>query len=183
MKRNIVIVSIVIVLGAFLTSCDEDTYVSASDEENILDEQEPLGLVTNYGVPLYPYLKVNKTGDYFRRIFLDSITYVNYESENGLPDGSLIVMETWSNGSQSSVFYRTKVNGEWLNGSFAPSSPDFSAPSEIVSCNSCHMTAENTDYTYTLPRIAMALENGAMEIMECDVPPLTPCDLEAYAAN
>ncbi|WKN42616.1 cytochrome P460 family protein [Tunicatimonas pelagia] len=143
-----------------------------------------LTLTDRYGPPIYFYAQVDKRGDYFRRMFMDTASFRVAATTGQIPDGALIAMETWANeSSQSSVFYRTKRGDGWLSGSFSPTRPDFSDAVDINSCRNCHQTAQTTDFTFTRPLMQRAARENQVQFIECDRGPTEPCDLEVYLGN
>ncbi|WP_088889678.1 hypothetical protein [Leptolyngbya ohadii] len=97
-----------------------------------------------------------------------------------LPDGTLIVMETWySPENLGAVFVKQKRNGEWQYGSFSLDRPNcqmrFSG-----SCHSCHAPFPETDFTLTEPLLEAALQTRQVQTAHCDRPGRTPCNPEAY---
>ncbi|MGD1891930.1 MAG: cytochrome P460 family protein [Cyclobacteriaceae bacterium] len=193
------LVSVSCFVGAALTACDDnddsvaptvnpptDTTVhdsSVLDEAIRLDSLD-LTMTERYGSPMYFYAQVDKSGDYFRRMFMDTTSFTVAAATGEIPDGAIIAMETWANESnQSTVFYRAKQDGQWLNGSFSPNRPDFSDAIDINSCRNCHQTASTTDFTFTRPLIQRSVRENTVQFIECDRGPTGPCDLEVYLGN
>ena len=140
-----------------------------------------LNFTSRYGVAMYQYAQVNKRGDYFRRMFIDSSSVATFLQNGEIPEGTTIAMETWfGESSQSSIFFRTKRNDVWLSGSFSPSSPNLGSAISINSCNNCHNIAESRDFTFTRPLIARSFLENEIQFVECDRGPTGPCDLNTY---
>jgi hypothetical protein len=91
-------------------------------------------------------------------------------------------METWFGPDQSTVYVRRKQNGAWLSGSFSPGSPNF-AVAPNASCNNCHARAAVTDMTFTRPLLEKALQRQRLQVIACNEPSFTPCDLPVYQGN
>ncbi len=155
---------------------DIDSTDSVGSNESSLD----LTLTNRYGIAMYQYAQVDKNGNYFRRMFMDTSSFFVTANTGEIPDQAIIAMETWFGDNQSTVFYRTKNKGAWLSGSFGSSSPDFSNPRSINSCNNCHRIAESTDFSFTRPLISRAFQENEIQFIECDMGPTGPCDLETY---
>ncbi len=140
---------------------------------------------TRYGRPLVFFAQVDKAGEYFRRMFIDSASFAQMRRHassriDSVPIGALLVMETWgSETSQSTVFIRQKTLRGWENAAFAPSIPNFTLGT-ISGCNSCHEAARITDNTFTLPLLRRVASGGAIQRIECNQGPTTPCDLSVY---
>lgn len=142
----------------------------------------PTDTVQRYGRQWIFYVQVDKAGDYFRRMFIEPAVATQVGPNGELPEGALLLMETWFGENQSTVFIRQKRNGQWLSGSFAPDAPNFAVTLQN-SCNNCHRRTEATDLTYTRPLLLRALQRGAFQRIECDQPGFTPCDLAVYQGN
>jgi hypothetical protein len=143
---------------------------------------ETVAAGNRYGQNLLFYAQVDKAGNYFRRMFIDSLSAQAVRQTGELPENALLVMETWFGNDQSTVFMRQKRNGQWLSGSFSPASPNFSvAPG--ASCNNCHARASVTDLTFTRPLLQKALQRGQVQVIACNEPSFTPCDLSIYQGN
>lgn len=173
---------------AAIMACSDDSGAmpGIDDMEDVLTDVPGMDsletrFTEKYGVPMYFYAQINKRGDYFRRMFIDTTALQAILSTSEIPGNALIAMETWFGESNpSTVFFRTKRTGEWLSGSFGPSTPDFGSARSINSCNNCHNTAQATDFTFTQPLIARSLQENAVQFIECDMGPTGPCDLATY---
>lgn len=55
---------------------------------------DTLGYLRKYGRTWIYYAEVDKAGDYFRRMFLDSVSVARLRQTGILPDNALIAMET-----------------------------------------------------------------------------------------
>lgn len=142
----------------------------------------PTDTVQRYGRQWLFYAQVDKAGDYLRRMFIEPAVAAQVGRNGELPDGTLLLMETWFGENQSTVFIRQKRNGQWLSGSFAPDSPAFTVGLQ-TSCNNCHQRAESTDLTFTRPLLLRSIQQRAFQRIECDQPSFTPCDLSVYQGN
>lgn len=132
-----------------------------------------------YGKKLVYYAQVNKAGDYFRRMLIDSASAVRVRQTGTLPENALLVLETWFGSQQSTVYGRQKVAGEWHSTSFSPTQPNYMVSLES-SCNGCHATARQTDAAFTLPLLQKSLARNAVQTIECNQSSFTPCDLSVY---
>ena len=184
--------SVLCFTGAVIMACssddspldvEDDLMEDALVDEIVMLDSMEIELTEKYGVPMYFYAQVNKRGDYFRRMFIDTTSLRTVIATSEIPENALIAMETWFGSGPSTVFFRTKRSGEWLSGSFSPSNPDFSNPVSINSCNNCHNTAQSTDFTFTRPLIARSLEENEVQLIECDRGPTGPCDLAIYLGD
>ncbi|MBD1210760.1 MAG: hypothetical protein H9535_20210 [Ignavibacteria bacterium] len=140
-----------------------------------------------YGRTFVPFAQVDKANGYFRRIFVDSLTYSRMKAENltpsDVPTGALILMETWfGSQSQGTVFVRQRTQQGWADGSFSPSSPNFLV-SPNSSCQSCHQAASPTDNMFTQPLLIKAIQRNKLQRIQCDRGQTTPCDLSVYQGN
>lgn len=142
----------------------------------------PTDTVQRYGRQWIFYAQVDKAGDYFRRMFVEPAVAAQVGRNGELPDGALLLMETWFGENQSTVFIRQKRSGQWLSSSFAPDDPNFTVTLQN-SCNTCHARTSATDFTYTRPLLLRAIQRGAFQRIECDQPSFTPCDLSVYQGN
>ncbi|MEM6319362.1 MAG: hypothetical protein AAF960_16945 [Bacteroidota bacterium] len=143
-----------------------------------LEEITPI-MIEKYGRTWLAYAQVDKRGNYFRRMFLE-ITDSDYLTKDGeLPNGALIAMETWFGDDQSTVYLRQLVDGEWLSGSFSPTSPNYSLDVSR-SCDNCHASANSQQATFTRSLIRPAFTEGTVQIVECDESSFTPCELSVY---
>jgi hypothetical protein len=168
-----------VIFSAFV-SCRHD--VAAPTTESPMGTSSDSLHQDKYGRKLVFYAEVDKAGDYFRRMLIDSASAAAVASSGSLPANALLYLETWFGANQSTVYIRQKVNGRWLSNSFSPSSPDYNVVL-TNSCNNCHATASVTDDTYTLPLLRKALQRKSVQRIICDQPSFTPCDLQVYQGN
>lgn len=137
--------------------------------------------VSKYGRAWVFYAQVNKAGNYFRRMYIDTLSARQLSHTGALPENTLIAMETWFGSAQSTVYIRQK-GGQWLSGSFGPGSPTYQLALQ-ASCNGCHSRAAATDFTFTKPLIQKALRQNKVQQITCSEPSFTPCDLAVYQGN
>lgn len=151
----------------------------------VIPEQEVTDgdlFIQKYGKSIYHYAEVDKAGDYYRRMFIDSSSAIIAKNTGEIPEGAILFLETWFGDSQSTVYIRQKINGEWQSNSFIPSSPDYNV-TITESCNSCHAGASVTDNTYTQPLLLKSLAANSVQKIVCDQPSFTPCSLDIYQGN
>ncbi len=192
MKKILVIMSpIIYTLSASfnLSGCSKPEEIVIADKENsggnIPDSTGSLDsniYISKYGKGLVYYAEVDKAGNYFRRMFIDSASARIAANTGVLPSEALLVLETWFGSDQSTVYIRQKKENEWHSNSFSPSNPIYQV-SLTASCNSCHATASVTDDAFTLPLLKKALARGAVQKITCKQPSFTPCDLSVYQGN
>lgn len=145
-----------------------------------LSEPTPLQPQNKYGRQLVHYATVSRTDGSFRQMFVDEATIGSIQPGEPLPDGTLIVMETWYSAENvGTVFVKQKQSGEWQYGSFNPTQPDYQMGFSN-SCHSCHAPFPETDFTLTKPLLEAALETQNRQSAVCDRPGRTPCDPETY---
>lgn len=143
----------------------------------------PLQVETKYDRSLAHYATVSRNDGSFRQMFVESNAIATIQREEPLPDGTLIVMETWySPENLGTVFVKQKHNGEWQYGSFSPDRPDYQM-SFSGSCHSCHAPFPDTDFTLTKPLLKAALQTRRVQAAYCDRAGRTPCDPEVYHPN
>lgn len=144
-----------------------------------------------YDRRLVHYATVSRSDGSFRQMFIDEnsipggMAGPNAVVQPGevLPDGTLIVMETWySPENIGTVFVKQKQDGEWQYGSFSPDRPDYQL-SFSGSCHSCHAPFPDTDFTLTKPLLEAALKTQQVQTAFCDRPGRTPCEPEIYIPN
>ena len=138
-----------------------------------------LAPVTKYGKELVPFAMVAKTGDYSRRMFIDATSSRRFAQTGHLPEGAVLVLETWFGRELSTVYVRQRVGDGFRASSFPPTAPNFATTSDAV-CEGCHSRAHATEDTFTLPLLRKALERGAVQAIVCPKPSFTPCDLSVY---
>ncbi|MCU0445734.1 MAG: hypothetical protein MUE85_12545 [Microscillaceae bacterium] len=134
-----------------------------------------------YGRRWFYYAQVNKSGDYFRRMFIDSVSAQIVKNTGNIPENALFAMETWFGAGQSTVYIRQKKL-QWQSGSFSPNNPDY-AVSLNLSCNNCHNRASVSDQTFTKPLLVKALQRNQVQVIECNQSSFNPCDLSVYQGN
>ncbi|GAB3641276.1 hypothetical protein [Spirosoma arcticum] len=71
----------------------------------------PTDTIQRYGRQWVFYAQVDKADDYFRRMFIEPAVAAQIGPNGDLPDGALLLMETWFGANQSTVFIRQKRNG------------------------------------------------------------------------
>ena len=118
-----------------------------------------------------------------RQMYANSIAMNAAKENNPLPDGSVIVMETYSaiadaNGRLTptrlnNVFIREKQsgfgrehsetlrNGNWKYAWYSPTGSKVS--SSESSCLSCHTRVRNRDYVFTLPDLVTAAQTNELQ--------------------
>ncbi|MBD2000868.1 cytochrome P460 family protein [Leptolyngbya sp. FACHB-541] len=146
---------------------------------------------SKYDRTLAHYATVSRSDGSFRQMFVNEeaipkgATEPNASIQPGepLPDGTLIVMETWySPENLGTVFVKQKQNGEWQYGSFSPDRPDYQMRFS-GSCHSCHTPFPEADFTLTKPLLEAALQTRQVQTAYCDRAGRTPCDPQAYIPN
>jgi hypothetical protein len=177
MQKYLGVCIFIFYLGVVHLSCTSQTSENPSPEIPPLSNQ----FIQKYGRSWYFYAQVNKSGDYFRRIFIDSVSAQTVRNTGETPSNALFAMETWFGNEQSTVFIRQKQTN-WQGGSFSPASPNY-ALSLQISCNNCHSRAASTDQTFTKPLLIKALQRNQLQIIECDMTSFNPCDLSVYQGN
>ncbi|MBD3886158.1 cytochrome P460 family protein [Phormidium tenue FACHB-886] len=129
------------------------------------------------------YATVSRSDGSFRQMFVDSDSIAAIRPGEPLPDGTLMVMETWySPEDLGTVFVKQKQNGEWQYGSFSPDRPDYQMRFS-GSCHSCHAPFPDTDFTFTKPLLEAALQTRQLQSAYCDRGGRTPCNPEVYSPN
>ena len=133
-----------------------------------------------YDRRLVHYATVSRSDGSFRQMFIDQNSIAAFQPRERLPNGTLIVMETWySPENVGTVFIKQKQDSEWRYGSFNPDRPNYQM-SFSGSCHSCHAPFPDTDFTLTKPLLAAALKTQRVQTAYCDRAGRTPCAPEAY---
>jgi hypothetical protein len=136
-----------------------------------------------YGKRLVYFARVNKGGDYHRRVYIDSASAQLAVQLGKIPANALLVQETWEDGVKTDVFIRVKKkDGQYTSGSFSPGAPDFSTSND-GGCNGCHTAANSTDVTFTAPLLPKALLRKSTQVVKCNAPTFNPCDLTVYKGD
>jgi hypothetical protein len=136
---------------------------------------------SKYDRSLAHYATVSRNDGSFRQMFVNEEAIVVIEPGEPLPDGTLIVMETWySPENLGTVFVKQKQNGEWQYDSFSPDRPNYQQMRFSNSCHSCHAPFPETDFTLTKPLLEAALQTRQVQTAYCDRAGRTPCDPQAY---
>lgn len=90
---------------------------------------------SKYNLNLAHYATVSRSDGSFRQMFVNEEAIAAIQPEEPLPDGTLLVMETWySPENLGTVFVKQKQNGEWQYGSFSPDRPNY----QMQFSGSCH---------------------------------------------
>lgn len=140
----------------------------------------PLQIQAKYDRQLAHYATVARADGSFRQMFIEQPVIDRIQPGTPLPDGTLIVMETWySPTNVGTVFVKQKQNGDWQYGSFSPGQPNYQMRSG-GSCHSCHAPFPETDFTLTKPLLDAALKTQRVQTSVCDRPGRTPCEAESY---
>lgn len=138
---------------------------------------------SKYDRPLAHYATVSRSDGSFRQMFVNEEAIAFIQPGEPLPDGTLLVMETWySPENLGTVFVKQKQNGEWQYGSFSPNRPDYQMGFS-GSCHSCHAPFPETDFTLTKPLLEAALQARQVQTAYCDRAGRTPCDPTSYIPN
>ncbi|MBD3887346.1 cytochrome P460 family protein [Phormidium tenue FACHB-886] len=138
---------------------------------------------SKYDRTLTHYATVSRSDGSFRQMFVNQEATASIQSGKPLPDGTLLVMESWySPENLGTVFIKQKQNGEWQYGSFSPDRPNYQMRFS-GSCHSCHAPFSDTDFTLTKPLLEAALQSRQVQTAYCDRSGRTPCDPEAYIPN
>ena len=133
-----------------------------------------------YDRKLAHYATVFRSDGSFRQMFIAPHSLAALQPGELLPNGTLIVMETWySPEDLGAVFIKQKQDGEWRYGSFNPDHPDYQM-SFGGSCHRCHAPFPDTDFTLTKPLLEAALRTRQVQTAYCDRAGRTPCAPEAY---
>lgn len=147
-----------------------------------------LELQSKYNRSLAHYATVDRSDGSFRQMYIDEVSMAAIKPEQALqdgtlPNGTLIVMETWySPEDVGTVFVKQKQNGEWQYGSFSPDQPNYQMRFS-GSCHSCHAPFSNIDFTLTKPLLEEALRTRQVQNARCDRPGRTPCSPDTYLPN
>ncbi|MDX2212299.1 MAG: cytochrome P460 family protein [Oculatellaceae cyanobacterium bins.114] len=135
---------------------------------------------SKYDLSFAHYATVSRSDGSFRQMFVNEEAITTIQPEKPLPDGTLIVMETWySPENLGTVFVKQKQNGEWQYGSFSPDRPNYQMRFS-GSCHSCHAPFPKTDFTLTKPLLEAAVQTRQVQTAYCDRAGRTPCAPEAY---
>jgi hypothetical protein len=135
---------------------------------------------SKYDRNLTHYATVSRNDGSFRQMFVNSDAIATIQPGKPLPDGTLLVMETWySPENVGTVFVKQKQNGEWQYGSFSPDRPNYQMQFS-GSCHSCHAPFPETDFTLTKPLLEAALQTRRVQTAYCNRAGRTPCNPEAY---
>lgn len=184
-----------IILSQNLTQSSSFFYRNTSSNQP-LTESSPITnaavgevkVQSKYDRPLVHYATVSRSDGSFRQMFVNEEAISKETAEPNasiqpgepLPDGTLIVMETWySPENLGTVFVKQKQNGEWQYGSFSPDRPNYQMRFS-GSCHSCHAPFPETDFTLTKALLEAALQTRQVQTAYCDRPGRTPCNPEAY---
>ncbi|MFN8356631.1 MAG: hypothetical protein U0Y10_19410 [Spirosomataceae bacterium] len=143
---------------------------------------DDIRVITKYNRRIIQYAQVDKAGDYFRRMFIDSASAQAFLQTGVVPQSAIFYLETWFGDSQSTVYIRQKNNNEWQSNSFSPSSPNYQVAFD-QSCAGCHFTARSTESVFTLPLLTKALNRKKVQVIECNQTSFNPCDLKTYKGN
>lgn len=164
----------------FSISSNQDLFAPSSTSNAASSEVKTQ---IKYDRTLAHYATVSRSDGSFRQMFINGDSISAIQPEEPLPDGTLIVMETWySPENVGTVFVKQKQNGEWQYGSFSPDRPDYQM-SFRGNCHSCHAPFPETDFTLTKPLLEAALQTRQVQTVYCDRAGRTPCDPEAYVPS
>lgn len=176
-----------IILSQNLTRSPSFSYRNTSLNQP-LTESSPITNATvgevkvqsKYDRTLAHYATVSRSDGSFRQMFVNEEAIADIQPGEPLPDGTLLVMETWySPENLGTVFVKQKQNGEWQYGSFSPDRPNYQMRFS-GSCHSCHAPFPETDFTLTKPLLEAALQTRQVQTAYCDRAGRTPCDPQAY---
>ncbi|MEL6385282.1 MAG: cytochrome P460 family protein [Cyanobacteria bacterium J06626_18] len=143
-------------------------------------EASKFAVQERYGRRWRHYATVARNDDTFRQMFIEADVVDHIEAGQPLPDGTLILMESWySPEALSIVFIKQKLNGTWLYGSFNPTQPNYQV-SDLSSCHSCHAPFPETDFTLTKPLLEAAVQQQVLQTAYCDLPGRSPCAPGVY---
>ncbi|MBD1846905.1 cytochrome P460 family protein [Cyanobacteria bacterium FACHB-63] len=135
---------------------------------------------SKYDRSLAHYATVSRSDGSFRQMFVNEEAITAIQPGEPLPDGTLIVMESWySPENLGTVFVKQKQNGEWRYGSFSLDRPNYQMRFSN-SCHSCHAPFPKTDFTLTKPLLEAALQTRQVQTAYCDRAGRTPCDPTTY---
>lgn len=134
---------------------------------------------TKYGRQLINYANVGKTND-VPKLWIEAAGIDAVPPGGPLPDGTLIVREE-GDPVVNWVFFRHKVNGQWVQGNFDPT--DMTFPFTEYSdaqdgCPACHGTAEDTIFSIHILRRFTG--TAVAESPSCNQPGNTPCPPQTY---
>ncbi|MDJ0702622.1 MAG: cytochrome P460 family protein [Leptolyngbyaceae cyanobacterium MO_188.B28] len=163
-----------------ISAADSTSTVTSNQSSTQLLEPSSLQAQAKYDRQLAHYGTVSRRDGSFRQMFIDQTSIAALQPGEPLPNGALIVMETWySPDNAGAVFIKQKQGGEWRYGSFNPDRPDYQM-SFSGSCHRCHAPFPDTDYTLTKPLLEAALRTQQVQTAYCDRAGRTPCAPEAY---
>lgn len=164
----------------FSSSSENPALTTVSDTVTNAIAPSSLQLQAKYERNLAHYATVSRSDGSFRRMFIDEHSFPFIQPGEPLPDGTLIVMETWySPENVGTVFVKQKRNAQWQYGSFHPTRPDYQMRFR-ASCHRCHAPFPDTDFTLTKPLLEAALKTQQVQTADCDRPGRTPCAPQAY---
>lgn len=133
-----------------------------------------------YDRRLAHYATVFRSDGSFRQMFIDEAAIAAIQPGKPLPNGTLIVMETWySPENLGTVFVKQKQEGRWQYGSFNPAQPDYQM-SFSSNCHSCHVPFWEQDFTLTKPLLEAALQTRQVQTSFCNRAGRAPCNPKAY---
>ncbi|WP_227271483.1 cytochrome P460 family protein [Roseobacter weihaiensis] len=133
-----------------------------------------------YGEIFFAYAQVDRPNGTYRRMLVTPETIAAVRKGEPLPDGTRILMESYySQGEVGTVFHKRKVAGQWQYGSFSGSGEPNFATRPQASCISCHVTAAETDLTFTRPSLDAASQYG-LSHFTCDRGGRSPCEAHVY---
>ena len=179
-----------IILSQTLTRSSSLFYRNTSSNQPLTESSLTTNATTSeiqiqskYDRPLAHYATVSRNDGSFRQMFVNKEAIADIQPGELLPDGTLIVMETWySPENLGTVFVKQKQNGEWQYGSFSPDRPNYQMRFS-GSCHSCHAPFSKTDFTLTKPLLEAALQTRQVQTAYCDRPGRTPCAPGVYIPN
>lgn len=164
----------------FSASPENPALATASDTATDAIALSSLQPQAKYERNLAHYAIVSRSDGSFRKMFVDENSLAVIQAGEPLPDGTLIVMETWySPENLGTVFVKQKRDGQWRYGSFNPARPDYQMRFR-ASCHICHAPFSKTDFTFTKPLLEAALRTQKVQAAYCDRPGRTPCTPQAY---
>ncbi|MBD1908983.1 MULTISPECIES: cytochrome P460 family protein [unclassified Leptolyngbya] len=163
---------------SYRTNSSNQSSTESSPITNVTTDE--VQVQSKYDRSLAHYATVPRNDGLFRQMFVNEEVIASIQPGKPLPDGTLIVMETWySPENLGTVFVKQKQNGEWQYGSFSPDRPNYQMRFSN-SCHSCHAPFPETDSTLTKPLLEAALQTRQVQTAYCDRAGRTPCAPEAY---
>ncbi|MBD2260227.1 cytochrome P460 family protein [Pseudanabaena sp. FACHB-2040] len=154
------------------TDVDLPADVRASGSDFVSEER--------YGRQWVHYGTVTRSDRSFREMFIAAENASQVKAGQPLPEGTLILMETWhAPESLGTVFIKQKRGGTWEYGSFSPAQPSYQVSLQN-SCHSCHAPFPETDFTLTKPLLEAALQRQQVQVAYCDRAGRSPCTPESY---